>query len=49
MKGYRFVNCESLGRVVSEACVSSVCTSPLVVMEDLADKGFSVDLEDLLH
>ena len=36
MKGYRFVKCESLGRVVSEACVSSVCTSPLVVMEDLA-------------
>ena len=40
MKGYRIVNCESLGRVVSEACVCSVCTSPLVVMEDLAQRIF---------
>ncbi len=35
MKGYRIVNCETLGGVVSEACVCSVCTSPLVVMEFL--------------
>ena len=33
--GYRVVGCETLGRVVSEACVCSVCTSPLVVEEDL--------------
>ena len=38
MKGYRTVDCETLGRVVSEACVCSVCTSPLVVMEDLAQR-----------
>lgn len=38
MKGYRIVDCETLGRVVSEACVCSVCTSPLVVMEVLAQR-----------
>ena len=38
MKGYRTVSSETLGKVVSEACVCSVCTSPLVVMEDLAQR-----------
>ena len=38
MKGYRVVGCETLGRVVSEACVRSVCTSPLVVVEDLGQR-----------
>ena len=38
MKGYRVVDCETLGRVVSEACVCSVCTSPLVVVEDLGQR-----------
>ena len=38
MKGYRVVHCETLGKVVSKACVCSVCTSPLVVVEDFAQR-----------
>jgi hypothetical protein len=36
MSGYRIVDCETLSQEVSEACVCSMCTAPLVVVEDLA-------------
>lgn len=38
MKGYRPLDCEILGQVVSDACVCSVCNSPLVVKEVLAQR-----------
>jgi len=38
MKGYRPLNCESLGRAVSEVGQCVRCQSPLVVLEDFSQR-----------
>ena len=38
MKGYRAVDCESLGKAVSEVGVCVSCQSPLVVLEDFGQR-----------